>query len=96
MRSFTCEVPNGRYIARLYFVEDFGGVTGLGQRLFSFNVQGHDFNDFDIWAKAGGVNRAYVESVPVEVTDGKFKITFTGKIEDRRISAIEIIPQGGP
>ncbi len=96
MGSFTCEVPNGRYIAKLYFVEEFVNVTGPGQRIFSFNVQGHDFNDFNVWAKAGGLNRAYVESVPVEVTDGKFKITFTGKFENRRINAIEIIPQGGP
>jgi hypothetical protein len=93
MDSFSCSIPNGRYIAKLYFAETFDGITGPGQRVFSFNVQGHEFKDFDIWAKAGGPNRAYVETVPVEVTDGKFKVTFTANIENPEINAIEIIPQ---
>jgi hypothetical protein len=43
--------------------------------------------------KAGGSNRAYVETVPVEVTDGKFKITFTSNVENPEINAIELIAQ---
>ncbi len=39
-----------------------------------------------------GANRAYVETVPVEVTDGKFKITFTSNVENPQINAIEILP----
>lgn len=93
MDSFSCDLPNGNYIAKLYFAETFEGITGPGQRVFSFNVQGHEFKDFDIWAKAGGPNRAYIETVPVEVKDGKFKITFTSNIENPEITAIEIIPQ---
>lgn len=93
MDSFSCNLPNGNYIAKLYFAETFEGITGPGQRVFSYNVQGHEFKDFDIWAKAGGPNRAYIETVPVEVKDGKFKITFTSNIENPEITAIEIIPQ---
>ena len=93
MDSFSCAVPNGKYIAKLYFAETFDGITGEGQRVFSFNVQGHEFKDFDVWKKAGGANRAYVETVPVEVTDGKFKITFTSNVENPEINAIEIAPQ---
>jgi len=93
MDSFSCAVPNGKYIAKLYFAETYDGITGPGQRVFSFNVQGHDFKDFDVWVKAGGPNKAYVETVPVEVTDGKFKITFTSNIENPQINAIEIVPQ---
>lgn len=93
MDSFSCSLPNGNYIAKLYFAETFEGITGPGQRVFSYNVQGHEFKDFDIWAKAGGPNRAYIETVPVEVKDGKFKITFTSNIENPEITAIEIIPQ---
>ncbi len=37
--------------------------------------------------------KAYVETVPVEVTDGKIKVTFTPKVENPQICAIEIIPQ---
>jgi alcohol dehydrogenase (cytochrome c) len=80
-------------VAKLYFAETFEGITGPGDRVFSFNVQGHEFKNFDIYAKAGGADRAYVETVPVEVTDGTFKITFTSNVENPAIDAIEIIPQ---
>ncbi len=93
MDSFSCEVPNGKYIANLHFAETFDGITGEGQRVFSFTVQGHAFKDFDVWKKAGGANRAYVVTAPVEVTDGKFKVTFISNIENPQINAIEIIPQ---
>lgn len=93
MDSFSCDVPSGKYLAKLYFAETFDGITGPGQRVFSFNVHGREFKDFDVWVKAGGPNRAYVESVPVEVTDGKFKIVFTSNIENPEINAIELIPQ---
>jgi hypothetical protein len=93
MSSFSCSIPNGKYLAKLHFAETFEGITGAGQRVFSFDVQGHDFKDFDVWAKAGGPNRAYIETVPVEVTNGKFTITFTSNIENPQINAIEIVPQ---
>ncbi len=89
-------MPNGKYLAKLYFAETFEGITGPGQRVFSFSVQGHEFKDFDIWAKTGGPSRAYVETVPVEVTNGEFRIVFTSQIENPEINAIEIIPQAGP
>jgi endo-1,4-beta-xylanase len=93
MDSFSWKIPNGKYIAKLYFAETFEGITGPGERVFSYNVQGHDFKDLDIWAKAGGANRAYIETVPVEVTNGEFRIDFTSQIENPMINAIEIIPQ---
>jgi alpha-N-arabinofuranosidase len=93
MDSFSCKLPNGKYLAKLYFAETFEGITGPGQRVFSYNAQGHEFKDFDIWAKTGGPNRAYVESVPVEVTNGEFRIVFTSQVENPEINAIEIIPQ---
>ncbi|MGD8786712.1 MAG: endo-1,4-beta-xylanase, partial [Phycisphaerales bacterium] len=96
MDSFSCKIPNGKYIAKLYFAETFEGIYGAGDRVFSFNVQGHEFKDFDIWEKAGGPNRAYIETVPVEVTNGEFRIVFTTQIENPAINAIEIIPQKVP
>ncbi len=93
MDSFTWPVPNGKYLVKLHFAETFEGITGPGQRIFSFKVQGKEFKDFDPWVKAGGFCRAYVETVPVEVTDGKIKITFTPKVENPQICAIEILPQ---
>ena len=94
MTAFSCKIPNGKYLAKLYFAETYQGITGPGQRVFSFNVQGKEFKDFDVWAKTGGPNRAYIETVPVEVTQGEFRIVFTPKVENAAIKAIEIIPQG--
>jgi alcohol dehydrogenase (cytochrome c) len=93
MRAFSCKTPNGKYLAKLYFAETYAGITGPGQRVFSYTVQGHEFKDFDIWAKAGGPRRAYIETVPVEVTNGEFRIVFTTQVESPAINAIEIIPQ---
>jgi alpha-N-arabinofuranosidase len=93
MDSFACKIPNGSYVAKLYFAETYDGITGPGERVFSFNVQGHEFKNFDVWVKAGGPNHAYVETVPVEVTNGEFRIAFTPQVENPEINAIEIIPQ---
>ncbi|HSA01186.1 MAG TPA: malectin domain-containing carbohydrate-binding protein, partial [Candidatus Paceibacterota bacterium] len=93
MDSFSWPVPNGKYMVKLHFAETYEGINGPGERVFSFNVQGKEFNDFDPWVKAGGFAKAYVEIVPVEVTDGNIKVTFTPKVENPQICAIEIIPQ---
>jgi len=93
MDSFSWPVPNGKYAVKLHFAETFEGITGPGQRVFSYNVQGHEFKDFDVWVKAGGSLRAYVETVNVEATNGIIKVTFTPKVENPQINAIEIIPQ---
>jgi alpha-N-arabinofuranosidase len=93
MDSFSWPVSNGRYVVKLHFAETFEGITGPGERVFSYKVQGQEFNDFDVWVKAGGALRAYVETVNVEVTNGVIKVTFTPKVENPQINAIEIIPQ---
>jgi len=60
--------------------------------VFSFNVEGREFKDFDVWVKSGGGARAYIENVPVEITDGQLDIKFTTQIENPQINGIEIIP----
>jgi len=42
MTAFSCKIPNGKYLAKLYFAETYQGITGPGQRVFSFNVHGHE------------------------------------------------------
>jgi len=93
MSSFSCKIPNGKYTAKLHFCETFEGIGGKGERVFSYNVQGREFKDFDVFDKSGGANHAYVETVPVEVTNGIFKIDFTSNVENPQINAIEITPQ---
>lgn len=93
MDSFSTPLANGKYLVKLHFAETFEGIEGPGQRVFSFNVQGQEFKNFDVWDKAGGPFKAYVVSVPVEITDGKLTITFTTQVENPEINGIEIIPQ---
>ena len=95
MTEFSQKLPNGKYISKLYFAETYQGITEAGQRVFSFEVQGKTFKDFDVWEKAGGPRKAYIEAVPVEVMDGELKITFTRQVENPAIKAIEIVPQSG-
>src|SRR5208283_2930723 len=92
MSSFSYKLPNGKYIVKLHFAETYEDISGPGQRVFSFNVAGHEFKDFDVWAKAGGAKRAYIETVNVDITDGKLDITFTTNIQNPEINGIEIIP----
>jgi hypothetical protein len=92
MEAFTQKLPNGKYQVKLHFCETFEGISGPGERVFSFEVEGKPFKDFDVWAKAGGGARAYIETVPVEITDGELNIKFTTQIENPQINAIEIIP----
>ena len=92
MTKFEQPLPNGHYTVKLHFCETYDGITGTGQRVFSFNVQGKDFKDLDVWAKAGGFEKAYIETVPVDVTNGKLTVTFTPNVENPEINGIEILP----
>jgi hypothetical protein len=92
MTSFSYPVPNGKYIVKLHFAETYEGITGPGERVFSFNVEGQEFEDFDVWVKAGGPLRAYIQTVNVEVADAKLDISFTPSVENPQINGIEIVP----
>ena len=67
MSAFHWKLPNGKYTVKLHFAETYEDITGPGERVFSFKVGGREFKDFDVCKKAGGVLRAYVETVEVEV-----------------------------
>ena len=58
MTSFSYPVPNGQYVVKLHFAETYDAITGPGERVFTFIVEGHEFKDFDVWAEAGGAQRA--------------------------------------
>jgi hypothetical protein len=92
MSAFHWKLPHGKYTVKLHFAETYEDIDAAGKRVFSFNVEGEDFKDFDVFKKAGGALRAYVETVTVEVTDGSLDITFTSQTENPQINAIEIIP----
>lgn len=92
MSGYKHKIPNGKYEVRLYFAETYSGVRGEGERVFSFAVEDTEFKDFDIWKKAGGPRKAYIEKVPVEIADGELSISFTSQKNSPAIKAIEIVP----
>jgi hypothetical protein len=92
MTAFTYPVPNGKYTVKLHFAETYDALDTAGSRVFSYNVAGHEFKDFDVFAKSGGMAHACVETVPVDITNGKLDITFTAGVENPEINGIEIIP----
>ena len=57
MDSFTQKLPNGKYQVKLHFCETYDGITGPGERVFTFDVAGKLFKDFDVWAKRAGSPR---------------------------------------
>jgi DUF1680 family protein len=92
MSSFSHPVHDGLYAVKLHFAETWDGVVGPEGRVFSFNVEGRVYKDFDIWAKAGGPRRAYVEALNVNIVDGNLDIVFESGVDNPAINAIEIIP----
>lgn len=92
MTKFAQKLPNGNYTVKLHFAETYDGIEGPGLRVFTFKVEDKVFKNFDVWVKAGGPFRAYVETVPVTITDGQLDITFSNQVENPEINGIEIIP----
>jgi hypothetical protein len=92
MNSYTFTVPNGKYKVNLYFAETYEGIGAIGDRVFSFNVGGKDYKDFDIWKEAGGPDKVKIVSTDVDVSNGKIVITFTPGQQNPCVNAIEIIP----
>jgi hypothetical protein len=92
MSAFHWKLANGKYTVKLHFAETFEGITAAGERVFGFDVEGHAFKDFDVFKVAGGAQRAYVETVAVEVKDGSLDITFSSQVENPEINGLEIIP----
>jgi enterochelin esterase-like enzyme len=95
MSAYEFSLPNGKYTVRLHFAETFTGITGVGQRVYSFAVQGQKpEKDFDMFKEAGGPYKAIQrEYKGVAVTDGKLRITFTPNIENPAINGIEIFAE---
>ena len=92
--SYEVPLPAGDYQVRLHFAEIF--YTSAGSRTFDVGIEGGQgqLTDYDIFEAAGGVNTAVIESFVVTVSDGGLTIVFTSKIENAKISGIEILGDG--
>jgi hypothetical protein len=86
--TYEFAVPNGNYDIYLKFAELSTQTTG--QRLFHVDVNGtRVFANFDVYAN-GGRNTAVKRTVPVSVSSGRIRITFTPTRSSAIINAIEI------
>jgi hypothetical protein len=95
---YTLPVSNGTYTVNLYFAEI--QKTGAGQRVFNVDVSGTtpnpDIANLDIYAAAGGANKALVKTVTgATACGGAIRITTSnGTADFPAIAAIELIPTG--
>ena len=92
MTKFTYPVANGKYTVKLHFSETYEGISGPGQRVFSFNVCGQKtYTNFDVCAMVGH-SRADIETIPVTITNEKIEINFFPQTENPQINGVEILP----
>jgi fibronectin type 3 domain-containing protein len=85
---------------RLHFAERFW--TQAGKRKFDVKAEGNTIlDDFDIYAAAGGKNKAVVrEFNGIAVSDGTLNLDFQASVDNTSIAAIEVLcpgtcPSGG-
>jgi hypothetical protein len=91
--GFDVPVPNGAYQVRLHFAEL--NKNGANQRLFDVRLENATvLSGFDVFAAAGGIDRAVTRSFTANVTDGAVTLDFITRRENAKVSAIEIIPIG--
>jgi len=87
--------PGAVYTLRLHFAENT--FSAPGKRLFNVVVNGQQvLTDFDIFAAAGAMNKAAIESFTVRPDEnGVLAIQFVpGSADQPTICAIELIPAG--
>jgi hypothetical protein len=101
MDSWSQKVPNGNYVVKLHFSEDYDGIPDATGRLFTYAVKDGDASgttvkeekSFGPWKASGAQYKAFVVTVPMKVTKGQITVTFTPEVENPQINGIEVIPQ---
>ena len=93
--TYTLPIANGTYVVGLQFAEIDGKTTG--QRVFGVTANGTALlTNFDIYAAAGGANKAVTKGFLVTVTTGQIVLVFTGTTGQAAVSAISVnVPGGG-
>jgi hypothetical protein len=87
-------IPNGRYLVRVHFVENWHAITAPGERRFALEVNGQPAGEVDPFADGGGKHAVSVREREVDVVDGHLAIRFVAKAAQPRVSALEIVPVG--
>jgi len=91
--SYTFNVPAGSYQVSLLFAETY--FTAAGDRQFNVSINGAtELTNFDIYATAGGQNKAVTEIYNnISPSGGTITINFApGAVNNPEVNAIQIIP----
>lgn len=87
-------VADGSYEVKLHFAEVYKNTSATGKRVFDIEIEDKLVVDnLDIYAKAGGANRALTITTQATVSDGKLNIRFIHGVQNPKINGIEIIKQ---
>lgn len=88
--SYAFPIRNDTYNVTLHFVEP-ASWAGVGARKFHIDAEGSRvYTDFDISARAGGINIATTCTFSTVVSDGELNIAFTQGNNPALVSAIQI------
>ena len=88
--NYHIPVVPGRYEVVLHFAEIVPMITSAGQRVFDVEVEGATvLSNLDIYAQVGFA-AALATNFTVDVTDYSLDIIFKSKIQNPKISAIEV------
>jgi len=84
--------PGASYSVNLLFAEIYW--TSAGKRLFNVTINGSQvLTDFDIFATAGGENKAIVETFTATAdASGDITIGFVSIKDNAKVSGIDILP----
>ena len=98
--AFTYTIPNltagAAYTVRLYFAETYH--TAAGRRVFGVAVNGATvLSGFDIYAAAGGQNRAIARSFDATASaSGQIVVQFVAATENPKVNALAVTAGGNP
>ena len=106
--NFRYSLPAGpgHYQLNLYFVEGDSRAANPGERTFNVSVNGKPvLTNFDVYAAAGGLDKALVESFPVTAGSGGVTVQFDTVLNPNdgpfgssnpplpaMVSAVELVP----
>ncbi|MGD0137940.1 MAG: malectin domain-containing carbohydrate-binding protein [Tepidisphaeraceae bacterium] len=85
----------GKITVRLYLADSYQNAAG--QRLFDIAINGETVaRELDIFARAGGKNRALVETFIVDAPDGKLRLSVPrAEADNATLAAVELSDSSG-
>ena len=93
MSAYRIPVVNGTYDVTLLEAETY--FTAAGKRVFSVTAEGRTVaKDVDVFARAGGKDKAYWIKFTTTVADGWLDLGFTASVNHPKVNGISVLPAG--